>query len=225
MSEKRIQSYFTKTGSSIERIEMIKNIVLDVGRVLVAWQPKELMKELGFSDEAVAVLTEALFSSGVWNETDRGVLSDEAFLELAISKAPEYKKEILLFWNNVDKAIWQFSYTRPWIRAMKNAGYHVYILSNYGSWTYEKTKENALNFLEDVDGAIFSYQVRQIKPDAEIFNSLFKKYGLQAGECVFLDDLSANIEGAKAAGMHGIVFTGLDEALAELEKLGVKIEV
>ena len=204
---------------------MIKNIVLDVGRVLVAWQPKELMKELGFSDETIEILVDALFTSGIWNETDRGVLSDEAFLDLAVSKAPEYKQEILLFWNNVDRAIWQFPYVREWIGAMKKAGYHVYILSNYGSWTYEKTRENALNFLEYVDGAIFSYEVKQIKPDAEIFHSLFEKYNLQAAECVFLDDLAANIEGAKAVGMHGIVFAGLEEAQAELEKLGVKIKM
>lgn len=204
---------------------MIKNIVLDVGRVLVAWQPKELMKELGFSDEAIAVLMDALFTSGIWNETDRGVLSDEAFLELAVSSAPEYEKEILLFWNNVDKAIWQFPYVKAWICAMKNAGYYVYILSNYGSFTYEKTKENALSFLKDVDGSIFSYQVQMIKPDAEIFEALFEKYSLQAEECVFLDDLVANIEGAKAVGMHGIVFNGLKDALEELEKLGVKIKM
>lgn len=204
---------------------MIKNIVLDVGRVLVAWQPKQLWKEWGFSDETVEVLAKALFDSGVWNETDRGVLSNEEFLELAVRQAPEYEKEIVHFWNNVDKAIWQLPYVKEWICAMKKAGYHVYILSNYGSWTYEKTKESALSFLEDVDGAIFSYQVRVIKPDAAIYNALLAKYGLQAGESVFLDDLPANIEGAKAVGMHGIVFTGLEAALSELEKLGVKIEM
>lgn len=204
---------------------MIKNIVLDVGRVLVAWQPKQLWKEWGFSDETVEVLTKALFDSGVWNETDRGVLSDEEFLELAVSQAPEYEKEIVHFWNNVDKAIWQLPYVKEWIGAMKKAGYQVYILSNYGNWTYEKTRDNALDFLEDVDGAIFSYQVKLIKPDAEIFCALFEKYGLHAEECVFLDDLPANIEGAKTVGMHGIVFTGLEDALVELGKLGVKIEM
>lgn len=201
---------------------MIKNIILDVGRVLVAWQPKELMKELGFSDETVAELFKVLFESGLWNETDRGVLSDEEFLKLAIGNAPEYEKEILLFWNNVDKAIWQLPYAREWILAMKKAGYRVYILSNYGKFAYEKTRDKALNFLEDVDGAIFSYQVKMVKPDSEIYTSLFEKFGLQAEECVFLDDLSANIDGAKAVGMHGIVFKELDDAIAELEKLGVK---
>ena len=202
---------------------MVKNIILDVGRVLVAWQPKETMRELGISQETIAVLAEKLFDSGVWNEADRGVLSDDEFLELAIRQVPEYEAEVRLFWNNIEKAIWQFPYVKLWIRAMKKAGYKVYILSNYGNWCYEKTKEIALNFLEEVDGAVFSYKVRQIKPDAAIFQAICDKYSLKAEECVFLDDLPANIEGAKKFGMQGIVFKGLQDALEELQKLDVKI--
>ncbi len=204
---------------------MIKNIVLDVGRVLVAWQPKEKMKEWGYSEETVSALSKALFDSGVWNEADRGVLNDEEFLSLAISQAPAYEKEIRYFWEHVDQAIWQLPYALEWIRAMKKAGYHVYILSNYGSWTFDKTKENALSFLSDVDGALFSYEVKQIKPNPDIFQSLFERFSLVPEECVFLDDLAKNIEGAKAVGMHGIVFTDLEEGLEELEKLGVKIKM
>lgn len=204
---------------------MIKNIVLDVGRVLVAWQPKEKMKEWGYSEETVSALSKALFDSGVWNEADRGVLNDEEFLALAVSQAPNYEEEIQYFWEHVDQAIWQLPYALDWIRAMKKAGYRVYILSNYGSWTFEKTKENALSFLGDVDGALFSYEVKQIKPNPDIFQSLFERFALVPEECVFLDDLAKNIDGAKAVGMYGIVFTGLEEGLAELEKLGVKIEM
>ena len=99
---------------------MIKNIILDVGRVLVAWQPKELMKELGVSDEAIAVLAEALFSSGVWNEADRGVMSDEEFLEFAISKAPEYNFRIFQCLNQHKLYFLQlhhrdFSIHRSWL--------------------------------------------------------------------------------------------------------------
>lgn len=202
---------------------MIKNIILDVGKVLVAWQPKVTMRELGISDETVEILAKALFDSGIWNEADRGVLSDDEFLELAIRQVPEYEAEVRLFWNNIDRAIWQFPYVKLWIRAMKKAGYKVYILSNYGNWSYEKTKERALNFLEEVDGAVFSYEVKQIKPDAAIFQALCDKYSLKAEECVFLDDLPANIEGAKNFGMQGIVFKGLQDALEELQKLDVKI--
>ena len=204
---------------------MIKNVILDVGRVLVAWQPKQKMKEWGYSDETVSILSKALFDSGVWNETDRGILSDEEILSLAVSHAPKYEKEIRYFWEHINEVIWLLPYALDWIRAIKKAGYQVYILSNYGSWTFEKTRADSLCFLDEVDGAIFSYEVQQIKPNPDIFQSLFEKFSLIPEECVFLDDLVKNIEGARAVGMHGIVFTGLEEGLEELKKLGVEIEM
>ena len=145
-------------------------------------------------------------------------MSDEEILALMTSNAPEYQKEIHLFWENVGTAIHQFPYTREWIKSMKKHGYHVYILSNYGSWTYQCTREDALNFLEDVDGALFSYEVKLIKPDPEIYQTLFERFHLVSEECVFLDDLEANIEGAKNAGMHGIVFKGQEDAVKQLKE-------
>ena len=82
-----------------------------------------------------------------------------------------------------------------------------------------------MDFLKEADGAIFSYEIKQIKPDAAIFEALFEKYQIKAEESVFLDDLQANIEGAKLVGMQGIVFTGLEEAKEALKKLGVVFEL
>ena len=79
-------------------------------------------------------------------------------LQAFYEKAPEYKKEINLFWNHLELAITQFSYTKEWISNMKKEGLHVYILSNYGDWTYQRTKDNALDFLPLTDGDIFSIQ-------------------------------------------------------------------
>lgn len=200
---------------------MIKNIILDVGRVLVHWEPEKAMRQLGFSEETVMAVSEALFQTGAWNEADRGARSNEEILALMIENAPAYEKEIRLFWENVDQAIWQFSYAKDWIDEMKKNGCKVYILSNYGSWTYEKTKENALNFLSHVDGALFSYEVKQVKPEPEIYQSLLQRFLLIPEECVFLDDLPANIEGAKKAGIHGIVFESIEQAKEALKRYGV----
>ena len=72
----------------------------------------------------------------------------------------------------------------------------MYILSNYGKWTYEHTAE-ALSFLSDVDGQVFSFEVHQIKPEPEIYRTLLDKFNLVADECVFLDDRRENIEAAE----------------------------
>ncbi len=204
---------------------MIKNIVLDVGKVLVQWEPDVAMKKLGMSDEEIKAVSDALFTSGKWAETDRGVLSNEELLEAFYEEAPSYQKQIKLLWDNIHLAIWQFSYVKDWIRSMKAAGYGVYILSNYGEHTYSKTRADGLDFLPMVDGDIFSYTVQMVKPDVKIYEALCERFHLKPEECVFIDDLPANIEGAKAAGMQGIVFTGLCDALLELKKIGIELEI
>lgn len=204
---------------------MIKNIILDVGKVLVQWEPKTAMEKLRLTEKEIKAVSAALFESGKWIEEDRGVLSDEELLESFFEEAPEYKEQIKKFWDNVDMAIWQFDYVKTWILAMKQAGYKIYILSNYGRHTFEKTKDTGLDFLSLTDGNIFSYTIQKIKPDEAIYMALCEKYGLIPEECVFLDDLPANIEGAKRVGMQGIIFTGLEDAIKELYKLGVELEL
>ena len=167
---------------------MVKNIILDVGKVLVAWEPEDAMKKLGFDAKTVKVVADATVNTPVWLETDRGVWSDEQILSAFYEKAPEYKKEINLFWNHLELAIKQFSYTKEWISNMKKEGLQVYILSNYGDWTYRRTKDNALDFLPLTDGAIFSYTVKQIKPDLEIYETLLNQYRLKQYEFVFIYD-------------------------------------
>lgn len=197
---------------------MIKNIILDVGKVLVEWQPRTALQKLGFDEKTIDCVAKATAETAEWNEMDRGARSDAELLDMFIAKAPRYEREIRLFWEHVDTAIWQYPYARPWIRSMKEEGYHVYILSNYGHWTYQKTQE-ALSFLQDVDGALFSYEVKQIKPEPEIYQTLFERFNLKPEECVFLDDMPENIEGARAQGMAGICFTGYEAANEKLRRL------
>lgn len=78
-----------------------------------------------------------------------------------------------------------------------------------------------LDFLPLMDGGVFSYQEGLIKPDPAIYRLLLERYGLQAGECVFLDDTSRNVEEALEQGMAAIVFCSREQAAEELGKLGV----
>ena len=106
---------------------------------------------------------------------------------------------------------------------MKKEGLQVYILSNYGDWTYRRTKDNALDFLPLTDGAIFSYTVKQIKPDLEIYETLLNQYRLKPDECVFIDDRMENIEGAKKAGIHGVCFETIGQVKEDLKKYNIYV--
>ena len=84
-------------------------------------------------------------------------------------------------------------------------------------------QDNALDFLLLTDGDIFSYSVRQVKPDVEIYETLLKKYQLTADECVFIDDRMENIEGAEKAGIHGICFETIGQVKEDLKKYNIYV--
>lgn len=201
---------------------MIKNVILDVGKVLVEWKPEVAFEKLGFSGETARKVADATINTPDWLEADRSAASDEELLRRFISREPECETEIRRFWEKIGLAIWQYDYAKKWIRTMKKKGYRVYILSNYGRWTYENTTE-ALSFLEDVDGALFSFQVHQVKPEPEIYQTLLQKYRLNPEESVFLDDRTDNIMAAKEQGISGIVFTGYEDACEKLKSYGVEL--
>ena len=200
---------------------MIKNIILDVGKVLVEWDPKGAFEKIGLDEQTAKAVADATINTSIWIETDRGVWSDEQILSALCENAPEYKEEVKKFWDHIDLAIEQFPYTKEWISGMKKEGLHVYILSNYGKKTFELTKDTALDFLPLTDGAIFSYIVKQIKPDLEIYEILLNQYKLKPEECVFIDDRMENIEGAKKAGIHGICFETIEQVKEELKQYNV----
>lgn len=82
----------------------------------------------------------------------------------------------------------------------------------------DDTKEKMI-FLPYVDGAIFSYEHKLMKPDERIYKLLLEKYNLKSDECVFIDDRVENIDSGKRLGIHGIVFENYEQASKELEQL------
>lgn len=201
---------------------MIKNVIFDVGNVLVSWNPTETMIKLGFSDATIKTLHEKLFDTDVWSEDDRGVLSPDEVLSLLISQAPALEKEIRLFYENATDSIGRKAYAIPWINALKSAGYNTYVLSNFGEGNLKKViDKGAVDFLDYLDGYVFSYAVKLIKPDVPIYQYLLDKYNLKAEESVFIDDKNVNVIGARNVGLHSFQFTSYEQAIEELAKLGV----
>ena len=174
---------------------MIKNIVFDVGKVLVDFDWQGFMDTLGFPPDVYEKVANATVLSELWNEFDRSKMTDEEILEGFLEKAPGCEKEIMQFWDNMGNCIKQYGYVHEWIQRLKGQGYGVYLLSNYSRRMYSQSIEE-LSFVEEVDGAIFSYEVQSTKPEPEIYQALFQKYQLDPTECVFLDDNRGNIVAA-----------------------------
>ena len=201
---------------------MIRNIIFDVGKVLVEFDWEKAFHELGFDGETFERVADATVRSKAWDELDRSSLSDKEQLLAFIKNAPEYEKEIKLLWENIGRCIWQYDYAMDFVKTLKKNGYHTYILSNYGRYTRECTLE-ALSCEKEMDGVVFSYQIQAIKPEPEIYQELLTRYHLDPDECVFLDDRQVNLDEANRQGIHTILFQGYEQACEKLRALGVQI--
>lgn len=198
---------------------MIKNIIFDVGKVLVSYEPDWYMENiLGFDQRTREAVNGAMFQNPLWEESDRGALSTEELIRGFVNQNPSYEKEILEAHKNVGKCIELFPYVIEWMTDLKKRGYQLYILSNYAEYTFEQTKEK-MAFLPFMAGTVFSYECKWIKPEKEIYEYICSKYQLKPEECVFLDDRQLNVESAQNAGWKGIVFENYQQAREDLNQL------
>lgn len=200
---------------------MIKNIIFDIGNVLTYYTWDAHIHSFGFSEEICKRVAAATVKSPEWNELDRGVLDDEAVLDLLIRNDPDVEEEIRRMMADVGGLVRRADYAIPWIEELKSRGYHVYYLSNF-SYKAERECVHALDFMSHMDGGILSCKEKLIKPQPEIYKRLLEKYDLTAEECVFLDDMPLNVEAARACGLYGIVFSSKEAAMSELAALGVR---
>lgn len=197
---------------------MIKNILFDVGRVLLSYDPDGMMRGLGYDKETREAVCAAMFGNPLWNEFDRGKMEDEVLLQGFVSNHEAYEEQIREAFETMPYSMELFPYVMEWLLRLKREGYRLYLLSNYARRNFERTREK-MKFLDMVDGGVFSFQCGWTKPEPEIYVYLFETYGLNPKECVFLDDTKENVVAARRLGAQGIEFVSYDQAAAELDEL------
>lgn len=201
---------------------MIKTIIFDIGQVLAKFRWKDYMDDLGFNQEIKERVGRATVLSPYWNEVDRGIMTMPEIIEACVKLDKEIEAEIRLFFKDRRTMVVEFDYAKDLVKGLKEQGYHIYLLSNYGEENFSYV-ENVFSFMPYIDGKIISYQIKHIKPEPEIYQALIDTYHLIPDECVFLDDVEANLKGAEKFGIHTIHFTDLESAKKRLKELKIEI--
>ncbi|MBO7599842.1 MAG: HAD family phosphatase [Lachnospiraceae bacterium] len=197
---------------------MIKNIVFDIGNVLVEFGWKPYFDKFNLTPEEFERLVNATVKSNVWNEMDRGAVSEEEILNAYIANDPGIEDIIRAIYADFHDMLKQYDYTKDWIKSLQAEGFKVYCLSNM---SHKSVRENAdaLDFIPLTDGTILSCDYNIIKPEKAIYDLLFDKFNLIPSECVFIDDVKRNIDKAKELGMYGIVFESKAQVEEEIKRL------
>lgn len=198
--------------------DMIRNIIFDIGNVLTDYRWREYLADQGFDEAMIERIALASTMSPVWDEYDRGVWTDEQIIQGFVDNDPLIEEELRRAFRDFRGLVVKREYAVPWIRELKSRGFRVYYLSNFSRKAHRECAD-ALDFIPYMDGGILSYKDQVIKPDKAVYELLLSRYGLTAQESVFLDDMPRNVEAARNAGMHGIVFVSREQAQEQLELL------
>ena len=183
----------------------IRNILFDMGNVLIYFDRNLFMERLGVSEEDRKLLMREVFLSVEWVRMDRGSLVEETALENICHRLPERlhdaAQKLVSMW---DRPILPIPGMYELIEELKTNGYGIYLLSNASIRQHEYwPRIPASRFF---DGTLISADEGVLKPQPEIYHLILDRFQLKAEECFFIDDVPANIEGAFYCGISGAVF-------------------
>ena len=202
---------------------MIKNILFDMGQVLIRFDQKYFIKRLGIEDADLDLLLREVYRSVEWVQMDRGTLREEDAFRSISKRLPERLHDaawkLICMW---DRPILEVAGMYELVEELKGLGYGIYLLSNASVRQHDYwPRIPASRFF---DGKLISADHHVIKPQMEIYRLCLEKFGLQAEECFFIDDAPANIEGALCCGIAGAVFHGDAKLLrSQLRTAGVPV--
>ncbi|MCR5260939.1 MAG: HAD family phosphatase [Candidatus Gastranaerophilales bacterium] len=202
---------------------MIKNIVFDMGNVLLEWNPDKIIGRFTDDAERIQKLKEAVFEQEYWSKLDAGTATEEEAREHAKSLLPEeYHEDIDEIMDNWQYCMPIISDTSNLVKYLHAKGYGVYLLSNANRKFVEVKRD--LHCLRFMDGYLVSYEVGCVKPNPEIYQKFFEKFDLNPEECLFIDDLQANCDGSEKMGMKAYCYDGdYEKLLAYLKENGIEI--
>lgn len=199
----------------------MKNVIFDLGAVLIEWDPALAFADIFTTREAAEDWLDRIdFHS--WNRFQDGGRSFQDGLAVAraghgdeIRHLEGYLDAFPLTIDTPVPGTWEIA------EALLARGVPLYAITNWSadSWPHALARYPRLEqIFSDI---VVSGQVKQLKPAAPIYRLLMDRNGLEAGDCIFIDDSMANVEGARAVGMDAIHFTGAEALGRELAARGL----
>lgn len=203
-------------------MQTIDTVVFDIGNVLIPWDPRWLFRQLLPDDAAVdRFLHEVDFNN--WNrDHDAGQPFAEGIARQGAA-FPHYRSLLQAFFDRWEETIGApIEGSVAIARELRQRGYRTLALTNFSAETFPRALERH-PYLAEFEGIVVSGHERLMKPDAAIYRLLCDRYRVDPARAVFTDDSPANVEGARAIGMHAVHFQSPGQLRDDLRRLGVAI--
>lgn len=198
----------------------IRNIIFDLGGVLIDWNPRYVYRSIFDTEEEVEWFLNTICTMD-WNEQQDQGRSLEEGTRILQEEYPKWRDQIAAYYGRWAEMLGgPIEENVKLIRKLKEENqYNLFALTNWSAETFPIAEER-YDFLQLFQGIVVSGKEKVIKPESEIYHLLLNRYGLQAKECLFIDDNKRNILAALKQGIKSIHYnqpTDLSIGLKELD--------
>lgn len=199
-------------------------VVFDLGGVLLDWNPRHVYARL-IPDPAEMERFLATVTTSAWHgEQDRGGDPVEATRRLCEAH-PDKSALIEAFYARFEEMLaHDFPEMTALVERLHAAGLPLYVLSNAPAFLDDWVRGAGRlrhPFLGRFRDYVVSGRVGLMKPDGAIFQRICATGGFAPQDAVFIDDVMANVEGARLAGLAGIHHRSPAETVAALRGFGL----
>jgi glucose-1-phosphatase len=202
---------------------VIRTVIFDFGKVVGFFDHWQVTRRLAAHSELAAEELHAfLFGGPLEDDYEAGRITSAEFLKHVREKARlRCSEEVLItsyseiFWPNPDVCA---------LLPRLTPRYRLLLASNTSELHSRQFRRQFAEALQSFDGIILSHEIGARKPGAAFFEHCLKLARCGASDCVFIDDLPANVAGARACGLQGIVYAGIEGLRKELTALGVRTD-
>ena len=203
----------------------IKNIVFDLGGVLVDWNPDYVYRKIFNNDEIRMRWFYQNICTPDWNEEQDAGRTLAEGTELLVKKFPEQADNIRAYYGRWEEMLGGpiEGTVRILEKLRKNKDLKLYALTNWSHETFPIALAR-YGFLNWFDGRLVSGEEKTRKPFKKIYELLVSKFSIEPSVSIYTDDNPRNLQPAADLGFHTIHFQSPDLFGNELKKLGIKID-
>lgn len=196
---------------------MIKNIIFDLGNVLISFKPSEYFDKKKYPEAIKKTILTDIFGSNEWQLLDKGEITTSQTINAIAKRSTLKKEEIVHIFNLRTDVIFPLDSNIRILPELKKRGLRLYYLSNFPVDIFDEVR-TGYYFFKYFDGGLISGSAKSSKPESRIYEILLDKYALIPDECLFVDDIEINVKTAEAIGMKGLFTNGSLKIAREIEK-------
>ncbi len=200
----------------------IKNIIFDLGGVLIDWNPEYVYLKVFNNDRGKMNWFFDNICTFDWNENQDAGYPLKKATEERIKLFPQYENLIKIYYGR-----WEEMLGGPINKSVdilekvyKKNNHNIYALTNWSAETFPIALKK-FNFLKWFDGIVVSGEEKIRKPFKKIYQITMNRFNINPNETIFIDDNLRNIKAARKLNIKGIHFQNPEKLELKFKKLEI----